>query len=225
MHRFIMAALSVFLFSAVPAHAGLETTTRLTFNSDGTIVDSFSTLFGGVTGNPSAPFLNIYGGPDIVPGTTLYGGTTTQDFYNDAYFFLGVTAAGTGGGQHLVLGINQALEGQSFGALFPAYSEDALIDAIVGLNAGTAPSFGDEYKLVSGFQAQYGAQYAFSLAGTGYLTAFSDGVSFGTITTTQTTEYVPDAVPELATWMMMIVGCGVVGLALRARPLSLRTAP
>ncbi|MBB4859129.1 hypothetical protein HNO88_002455 [Novosphingobium chloroacetimidivorans] len=231
MHRFILAAMAAFAFSAAPAHAAFETTTRLTFNSQGPIQDSFSTLFGGATGNPSAPFLNTYGGPDITPGTTLYGGTTTDDFYADAYFFLGVApSAAPGGTRRLILGVNQNLAGQSFASLFPTYDEGALIDAIVGLNAGTAPAFGQAFQLVSGFQAQFGPQYAFKLDGTGFLTAFSEGTGFGTITTTQTTEYVPDAVPEPAVWLMMIVGCGVVGVALRRRKpgasaLSLRTAP
>ncbi|VWX54717.1 PEPxxWA-CTERM sorting domain-containing protein [Novosphingobium sp. 9U] len=229
MHRFILAALAAFLFSAAPAQAAFETTTRLTFNSQATIQDSFSTLFGGATGNPSAPFLNIYGGADITPGATIYGGTTTADFYNDAYFFLGVSdSAAAGGAKRLVFGGNQDLSEQSFATLFPSYSEGALINAIVGLNAGTAPAFGEAFQLVSGFQAQYGAQYAFQLNGTGFLTAFSDGTNFGTITTTQTTETFPDAVPEVATWLMMIVGCAVVGGALRRRQfraVSLRTAP
>lgn len=215
MLRFVLAAVGAFLLTVSPALAGLETTTTLTFNAKGTMVDNFSTAFGNVTGGPSVPSFNIYGGGDIAPGATRVAAVTTPDYYLDAYFFFGVTEAGADGARHLVLGVNQDLAGHSFASLFPTYSQDALIDAIVGLNAETVPYFGAEYKLVSGFQAQYGPQFAFSLAGTGYLTAFSAAESFGTITTSSKTVYVPDAVPEPGTWLMMIVGLGAIGVLAR----------
>lgn len=223
MTRYILTALATMLLGIAPASATTETTTTLTFDSQGAIVDSFATVFGGVAGSPSSPAFTIYGGPDITPGSMRAGGVSTDDFYLDAYFFLGVTPpqAGPGGARHLVLGASQSFAGQSFGSLFPAYDEFLLIDAIAGLNAGTVPSFGKEYALVSGFQTQYGPQYAFDLGGTGYLTVFSPGQDFGTIRTSQTTVTVPGSVPEPGTWVMLILGLGLVGaLARQRRPLA-----
>jgi hypothetical protein len=220
MFRTVLMILSVLGLCASPAAlAAVETTSNLTFQSKGTIVDSFATVLGNVTGSPSSPAFTIYGGSDITPGRTLVGGVSTEDYYLDAYFFLGVTEAVPGAAdaaRHLVLGANQSLAGQSFESLFPTYSESALIDAIVGLNAGTVPSFGQEYAMVSGFETQFAPQYAFSLSGTGYLTAFSPGQDFGTITTTQTVVDVPSGVPEPVTWAMMAIGVGMIG-AMRRR--------
>jgi hypothetical protein len=227
MLRFIIAAFgAVGLLGACPASAAVETTTQLTFNAKGAIVDNFSTVFGAFPGSPSGPAFTIYGGGDIAPGTTVFGAVSTPDYVLDAYFFLGVTEpeALVGGAQHLVLGGSQSLGGHSFESLFPSYSEDALVTAIVGLNAGTVPSYGAEYQLVSGFEAQYGSQYAFSLAGTGYLTSFSDGEEFGTITTSQTSVNVPSGVPEPTSWIMMSIGLGVLGVILRRRPRQLAAA-
>lgn len=223
MTRLFLAAIAALLLGVAPARAATETTTRLTFDSSGPIVDSFATVFGGPPGSPSSPAFTIYGGPDITPGSTVVGAVSSSDYILSAYFFLGVTppSAGTESSRHLVMGANQSLAGQSFAALFPTYDEASLIDAIAGLNAGTVPDFGKEYALVSGFQTQYGPQYAFDLGGTGYLTAFSPGQDFGTIRTSQTTVTVPGSVPEAGTWVMLILGIGLVGaLARQRRPLS-----
>ena len=217
MIRFLLAALAVLLLGVAPASATTETTTTLTFNSKGAIVDNFVTVFGGPTGSPA---FTIYGGPHITPGSTRVGAVSTPDFTLDAYFFLGVTPPQSSGTRQLVVGANQSLAGQSFASLFPTYDETSLIDAITGLNAGSVPSFGKEYALVSGFQAQYGAQYAFDLAGTGYLTAFASGQDFGTIGTSQTTVTLPGGVPELETWAMLVLGIGTIGALARRRPPS-----
>lgn len=220
MVRFVLVAVWAFLLGASPAFAALETTTTLTFDPRDTIVDSFSTVFIGVPGDPTSPVLNIYGGPDITPGSTRFGGTSTSEIVTGAYFFMGVTGA-AGSARELVLGVNQSLAGQSFDSLFPSYSEIALIDAIVRLNAGTAPAFGSEFELASGFQSEYASQYAFGLGGTGYLTAFSPGQEFGTIDTSQTTVEIPGSVPEPVTWLMLIAGVGMIGAAVRRRPCPL----
>lgn len=215
MLRLLTAALCALgLLCASPASAVTEITTNLTFNAKGTIADHFSTAFGAVAGAPSGPAFTTYGGGEIAAGSTRFGAVSTPDFYYDAYFFLGVAEGASPGTRHLILGANQSLAGQDFASLFPAYSEDALIDAIVGLNAGTVPDFGAEYQLVSGFQADFGSQYAFSLEGTGYMTAFSSGEDFGTIATSKAVS----GVPEPVTWVMMIAGLGMVGAILRRRP-------
>lgn len=222
MTRFILAAIAALILGTAPALAATETTTTLTFNTTAPIVDSFATVFGGPAGSAPSPAFTIYGGPDITPGSTVVGAVSSTDYILSAYFFLGVTPPSPGalGARHLVVGANQSLAGQNFAALFPAYDEASLITAIAGLNAGTVPYFGKEYALVSGFQSKYGPQYAFDLAGTGYLTAFSSGQDFGTISTSQTTVTVPGSVPEPGTWMMLILGIGLVGmLARQQRPL------
>jgi hypothetical protein len=229
MLRIITAALgAVGLLTTCPARAEVQTTTTLTFNSNGTIVDNFATVFGSFPGGLSAPAFTIYGGPDITPGTTVFAAVSTPDYVMDAYFFLGVSdgkAGAESGVQHLVVGGNQLLAGQSFASLFPTYSEDGLLKAIVGLNEGTAASLGAEYQLVSGFEAQYGPQYAFSLNGTGFLTSFSDSRDYGTIVTSQNSVEVPSGVPEPRTWIMMMLGIGVLGIALRRRPRRSPTEP
>jgi len=216
MIRFLLAALAALLLGVAPASANTETTTTLTFNSKGAIVDNFATVFGGPTG---APAFTIYGGPEITPGSIRVGAVSTPESTLDAYFFLGVTppAAGTGLRQ-LVLGANQSFAGQSFASVFPTYDEASLIDAIAGLNAGSVPYFGKEYALVSWFQAKFGPQYAFDLDGTGYLTAFPIGQDFGTISTSQTTVTLPGGVPELETWAMLVLGIGMIGALMRRRP-------
>ena len=97
MIRFLLAALAALLLGVAPASANTETTTTLTFNSKGAIVDNFATVFGGPTG---APAFTIYGRPDITPGSTRVGAVSTPGSTLDAYFFLGLTppAAGTGFG-------------------------------------------------------------------------------------------------------------------------------
>lgn len=226
MLRRVLSVIGAFgLLAATPANAEVQTTTTLTFNSLGTLVDSFATVFGYTPGTKTTPAFSLYGGPDITPGETTFGAISTPDFVLDSYFYMGVTgpfSGETSGARHLVLGVNQSLAGQDFASLFPGYDETALIDAIVALNADTAPAFGAEYQLLSGFQSALGSQYAFNLDGTGYLTAFSSGTNFGTIVTKQTIENIPGAVPETATWIMLIVGVGVTGATRRRRSYQLR---
>jgi hypothetical protein len=130
-------------------------------------------------------------------------------------FLLGVTSNLPGdaeGQQHLVVFTNNTFadnaKGIDFGALFPNTNEAALINA---LNTEMGP---DQIFSFAGGDAVSGpnGSIAFEPGQSFTAVAFSGGQIIGTGTSAFTT-----GVPEPATWTMMIVGFGGLGVAVRSR--------
>lgn len=124
------------------------------------------------------------------------------------------------GQQHLVLFTNNAwaqnAQSIAFGTLFPTTLEGSLIGALNSLAAGTGSS-NDYAKLFdfAGNAALFGpaGDAAFSFGNSFTAIAFSDGQIIGT----GQSFYSFGAVPEPASWAMMIIGFGLIGGAMRSK--------
>jgi len=132
------------------------------------------------------------------------------------------------GQQHLVLFTNDAwassAQSLAFGTLFPTANEAALIAALASLQAGSGSD--DDYGLLFDFAsnvAQFGpnGDAAFLFGDSFTAIAFSDGLIIGTGTSFTTA--VANAVPEPASWAMMILGLGAVGVTARRRTLAVKS--
>lgn len=176
----------------------------------------------GIANSDTAPvgtstLTDIFAKRDPVGRTLLMGITT--DLPGD-----------TEGQQHLVLFANNAWAASAqdiaFGTLFPTTLEGQLIAALNSLAAGTGND--DDYGLLfdfAGNAAQFGpnGDAAFSFGDSFTAIAFSSGQIIGTgqsFYTTPTTA----AVPEPATWMMLLFGFTLIGSVLRRRGASQRAA-
>lgn len=125
------------------------------------------------------------------------------------------------GQEHAVLFVNNgwaaAAQGIAWGTLFPSTLEGGIIAALNSLAAGTGSD--DDYGLLFDFAenaARFGpnGDAAFALGDSFTAIAFSDGQIIGT----GTSSAIPvGAIPEPATWAMMIMGFGLIGGALRQR--------
>lgn len=124
--------------------------------------------------------------------------------------------------QHLVLFTNNSWAaravGIAFGTLFPTSNEAALIAALDSLASGTGSDA--DYTLLGDFGDTVSRQSpngdaAFALGDTFTSIAFSDGQIIGSGISFATPAAA--AVPEPATWALMILGFGSMGIALRRR--------
>ena len=131
------------------------------------------------------------------------------------------------GQRHLVLFTNDrfaaAARNIAFGTLFPSSNETVLIAALDSLANGTGMD--NDYGLLSDFadnaartgpngDAGFGLNQSFTSI------AFSDGRIIGTGLFYATA--VPGAVPEPASWAMLVFGFGLMGAAVRRRPAARR---
>ena len=153
------------------------------------------------------------------PGPTTFTTDLSDPFFSGFTladsFILGVTTDLPGdapGQQHLVVFTNDSFAesavGIAFGTLFPDTNETTLInDLTSNTNVGDLFDFagGDAVSGPNG-------DIEFAPGGTFTAVAFSDGQIIGTGTSTFTS-----AVPEPATWAVMLAGFGGVGAAMRSR--------
>ncbi|MEW5686147.1 MAG: PEPxxWA-CTERM sorting domain-containing protein [Pseudomonadota bacterium] len=142
-------------------------------------------------------------------------------------YFLGVSSYGADDSEptdHLVLALDDAFAagilGFDFADLFPSFDEGALISALDLLaSPDTEDNLDDKelaFNLIGDFSDQirgnggaFGSVDIFSLVGFSTASSLGDGES--SITTVNT------AVPEPATWALMIAGFGGAGVVLRRR--------
>lgn len=136
------------------------------------------------------------------------------------------------GQQHLVLFTNPgwaaSASGIAFGTLFPTTLEGALINALNNLATGNGMDA--DYDLLFNFvdNVRGGGQFnsaspngdpAFQFGSSFAAIAFSDGQIIGTGESFYSDPQT-GAVPEPATWAMMIAGMGLVGGTMRSRRTS-----
>lgn len=125
---------------------------------------------------------------------------------------------------HLVLAVNNSfaasLINQEFTTIFPEYTEAGLIDALRTLSSGDATKEAKDAAVTSLFLFSdelydRGANFNVTLSEGFSLVAFSQGQAAGT----GQSSIVPiaSAVPEPATWAMMIGGLAMIGGTLRRR--------
>lgn len=133
--------------------------------------------------------------------------------------------------QHLVLAVSSAYAaglisgGQDFSTIFPAYDENSLINDLHTIGSNS------ENSTLDAKNAAYGELFGFgaTLQGRNGLTPAFGGplslLSFSTATLVGqgASNLIPlggaaPAVPEPATWAMMLAGLGLVGRRLRRRP-------
>ncbi len=128
------------------------------------------------------------------------------------------------GQQHLVVFTNTAFaasaQGIAFGTLFPTSNEAQLIAALLSMANGTG--IDSDYDLLSNFASGVAltgpnGDAGFGLGDTFAAIAFSNGQTIGT-GLLYATPAPTNAVPEPATWATMMLGFGMIGLALRRRP-------
>jgi hypothetical protein len=126
------------------------------------------------------------------------------------------------GQQHLVLFTNDVwaakAEHIAFGTLFPTVNEGDVIAALASLAAGTGTT--PDYIFLFNFAQDPvlnspNGDAAFMFGDTFTAIAFSDGAIVGAGNSYSTA--VGSAVPEPASWVMVIVGIGVIGAAARRR--------
>lgn len=155
-------------------------------------------------------------------GVSADNGVFTNDYPILRELQLGITdLPGNGGQQHLVIfsatDFGGAAIGRSFETLFPHSNEAALIAALRFL-AGDTGIEGDPDALNSFAEgdARNGTfgDAAFALGDPFDAIAFSDGQLIGTGTSSAR---LAGAVPEPASWALMVLGLGGVGAALRRR--------
>lgn len=132
------------------------------------------------------------------------------------------------GQQHLVLFTNpdwaSRASGIAFGTLFPTTLESALITALTNLATGVGSD--SDYGLLFDFADNVisspfspNGDPAFLFGGSFAAIAFSDGQIIGTGQSFYSSPQT-GAVPEPATWAMMIAGVALVGGAMRRRNTS-----
>ncbi len=141
-------------------------------------------------------------------------------------FLLGVATDLPGdaeGQRHLVLFTNNAFalsaQNIAFGTLFPGTNEASLIAALLSLADGTGTD--DEYGLIDGFASGAAlngpnGDAGFGLGNTFTSIAFSDGQIIGNGRFFATPAVV-EGVPEPATWAMLLIGFGAIGVSVRRR--------
>ena len=190
---------------------------------------------------------NVYNGYGITNSSGFNAGvgtTTITDPFTKIHtitgnFLLGITSNLPGdaeGQQHLVLFSNPAFDagaqGIAFGTLFPNTDEDSLIAAITTVDTGTAdPSvIQAAYNTLFGFangdsmngpngNVAFGSNNLFAA------TAFSNGLSIGAGNSfTTPAGGGGGAVPEPASWALLVTGFGVLGHAARRRRSALHPA-
>ena len=125
------------------------------------------------------------------------------------------------GQKHIVIFGNTdwvaAADGIAWGTLFPTVLESQLIAALE--DAATGEGQQSSYDLIDSFWFDvalpsglyFGPNSDFSVI------AFSTGQVIGSGSVTSTSTSIPGAVPEPATWAMLITGFGLVGVAARRR--------
>jgi hypothetical protein len=179
------------------------------------------------------------------------GGLMTDPFLKlneiTATYFLGVSDLGvvtfendseTLPQKHLILALNNTFAlgaiGQDFSALFTAYTETSLIDALILIDTpnlpdgdpGLADQLADKdaaYSLLFGFSDLVVTQGgAFGSTDNFSMVSFSTGSAFGRPGSNSFVTEGP--VPEPSTWALMILGFGSAGAMLRRRRQTLSVA-
>jgi hypothetical protein len=124
--------------------------------------------------------------------------------------------------QHLVVfggnGWATFAQNVAFDTLFPGADETGLIDALTRTEANTETSFDIDLLFdFAGNRAHTSSvgDATFPLGGSFTGVAFSNGLIIGT-----GTSFTTPAVPEPASWALMMVGIGAIGVATRRKRLA-----
>ncbi len=183
------------------------------------------------------PFLKSSANPPLLTyflGVASYSGVVTSSALSSVADAVSPNTVALP--QHLVLAVSSAYAaglisgGQDFSTIFPTYDENSLITDLhtIGSNSGNSTddarnaAIGELFNFDATVQSRDGLTSA--LGGPLSLLSFSNATLVGQgVASLVPLGGMTPAVPEPASWVMMIVGLGIVGYAMRRRRQNVTT--